>query len=170
LMVDLRPGGVTIDSGKDQWEDAEGSTTSRFADLAGRIQTAARDLGLSADLTRPRFVQLGIDAIDVPATRAFWASTLGYRYDPRPFVTDIYDPRRLNPVLFFQQMDASDTERRQHRNRVHVTLFVPHDHAHARIDAAVAAGGRIVSGNAADRRTLVDPEGNEVDIVTSHQA
>ena len=35
-MVDLRPDGVTIDSGKDQWEDGEGSATSRFVDLAGR--------------------------------------------------------------------------------------------------------------------------------------
>ena len=170
LMVDLRPDGVTIDSGKDQWEDGEGSTTSRFVDLAGRVQTAARDLGLSADLTRLRFVQLGMDAVDVPAVRAFWASVLGYQYDPRTFLTDIYDPRRLNPVLFFQPMDASDTERLEHRNRVHVDLLVPYDHAQARIDAAVAAGGRVVTGSAPDRRTLVDPEGNEMDIVTFHQA
>lgn len=170
LMVDLRADGVTIDSGKDQWEDGEGSATSRFVDLAGRIQTAARGLGLSADLARPRFVQLGFDAVDVRAVRAFWTSVLGYRHDPRAFVTDIYDPRRLNPVLFFQQMDAADTERRQHRNRIHVDLFVPHDQAQARIDAAVAAGGRIVTEDAPDRRTIVDPEGNEVDIVTRHQA
>ena len=170
LMVDLRPDGVTIDGGKDQWDDGDGSATNRFLDLAGRVQTTARDLGLSADLTRPRFVQMGIDAIDVPAVRAFWASVLGYQFDPRTFVTDIYDPRRLNPVLFFQQMDASDTDRRQHRNRIHVELFVPYDQAQARIDAAVAAGGRIVTENASDRHALVDPEGNEVDIVTFHQA
>jgi hypothetical protein len=170
LMVDLRPDGVMIDSGKDQWEDGDGSVTSRFVDLAGRIQAAARDLGLSADLTRPRFVQLGIDAVDVPTVRGFWASVLGYQHDLRAFVTDIYDPRRLSPVLFFQPMDASDTDRRQHRNRTHVELFVPYDQVHARIDAAVAAGGRIVIENATDRRTLVDPEGNEVDIVTFHLA
>ncbi|HEY9377304.1 MAG TPA: VOC family protein, partial [Jiangellaceae bacterium] len=131
------------------WEDGEGSATNRFLDLAGGIQTTARDLGLSADLTRPRFVQLGIDAVDVPAVRAFWASVLGYQHDLRTFLTDIYDPRRLNPVLFFQPMDASDTDRRQHRNRIHVDLFVPHDHAQARIDAAVAGmipAGRLPSG------------------------
>jgi catechol 2,3-dioxygenase-like lactoylglutathione lyase family enzyme len=170
LMVDLRPDGITIDSGKDQWEDGKGSATSRFVDLAGRIQTAARDLGLSADLTRPRFVQFGIDAVDVPAVRAFWASVLGYRYDLRAFLTDIYDPRRLNPVLFFQPMDASETDRREQRNRIHVDLFVPYDQAEARIDAAVAAGGRIVTGSVPDRRTLMDPEGNEVDIVTFGRA
>ncbi|GAA0405927.1 hypothetical protein GCM10009541_56400 [Micromonospora gifhornensis] len=84
-------------------------------------------------------------------------------------MTDIYDPHRLNPVLFFQRMDASDTERRQHRNRIHVDLFVPYDQVHARIDAAVAAGGRTVT-ESAPRRTLIDREGNEVDIVTVHQA
>jgi len=166
LMVDLRPDGVTIDSGKDQWEDGEGSAAGPFVELAGRVQTAARDLGLSADLTRPRFVQLGMDAVDVPAVRAFWASVLGYQNDPRDFLTDIYDPRRLNPVLFFQSMDASDPERRQHRNRIHVELFVPDDQAQSRTDAAVAAGGRIVTEKGPGRRTLADPEGNELNIVT----
>jgi predicted enzyme related to lactoylglutathione lyase len=167
LMVDLRPDGVTIDGGKDQWDDGEGSVTSGFAALAGQVQTAARDLGLAADRSRPRFVQLGMDAVDVPAVRAFWASVLGYDDDPRPLVTDIYDPRRLGPVLFFQQMDAMDTARRQHRNRVHLELYVAHDHVRARIDAAVAAGGRVVGDVAPGRRTLVDPEGNELDLVTT---
>ncbi|GIJ72482.1 hypothetical protein Voc01_073990 [Virgisporangium ochraceum] len=166
LMVDLRPDGVTIDGGKDQWEDGEGSATPRFVDLAGRIQTAARDLGLSADPTRPRFVQLGLDAVDLPAVRAFWAAVLGYSEDQRPFLTDIYDPRRLNPVLFFQPMDASDAERRRQRNRVHLELFVADDHAQTRVDAAVAAGGRVLAGSTAERRTLVDPEGNEVALVS----
>jgi hypothetical protein len=167
LMVDLRPDGVTIDSGKDQWEEADGSADGRFVELAGRIQAAARGLGLSADLTRPRFVQFGIAAVDPPVVRAFWASVLGYEYDPRAHLTDIYDPRRLNPVLFFQQMDASDAERRAHRNRLHLDLFVPHDQAKSRIDVAVAAGGRIAAEDAPDRWTVMDPEGNELRIVTS---
>ncbi|CAN7202031.1 hypothetical protein LJR027_000497 [Terrabacter sp. LjRoot27] len=167
LAVDLRPDGVTVDSGKDQWDDGEGSVTSGFARLAAGVQTVARDLGLTADPTRPRFVQLGIDAVDVDAVRSFWASLLGYDHDPRASVTDIYDPRRLGPVLFFQQMDASDAERRRHRNRIHVDLHVPHDHARARVEAALAAGGRVVGETAPGRRTLADPEGNEVDLVTT---
>lgn len=162
LLVDLRPDGVTIDSGKDQWEDEEGAVEPRFADLAGRIQVAAYDLGLSADPTRLRFVQVGIDAVDVPAVRAFWATVLGYQYDPRPNVSDIYDPRRLNPVIIFQQLDAAEEDRRRQRNRIHLDLFVPSDQLQSRIDAAVAAGGSIVTGN-----TLADPEGNELTIVTT---
>ena len=159
LLVDLRPAGVTIDTGKDQWED------ERFPDLARRAQAAARNLGLTADTDRLRFVQFGIDAVDIPAVRTFWKAVLGYDYDPRPGVTDIYDPHRLNPPVFFQQMPAIEEDRRQQRNRFHVDVYVPDDQAKARIDAALAAGGRVVyDDEAPEWWTLADPEGNEVDI------
>ena len=162
LLVDLRPDGVTIDTGKDQWED------DRFPDLARRIQAAARGMGLTADTTRLRFVQIGIDVVDIPKVRDFWRAVLGYVYDPRPRVTDIYDPRRLNMPIFFQQMETSDEARRKQRNRIHVDVFVPDDQARARIDAGAAAGGRIVyDDQAPDWWTLADPEGNELDIAVS---
>ncbi|MEQ7004971.1 VOC family protein [Actinopolymorpha sp. B17G11] len=164
LLVDMRPDGVTIDSGKDQGED-EG-----FGDLARRVQAAARGMALTADTTRLRFVQIGIDAVDIPTVRGFWRAVLGYEYDPRSEfgVTDIYDPRRLNLPIFFQQMDASEEARRNQRNRIHVDLFVPDDQARGRIDAAIAAGGRIVyDDEAPEWWTLADPEGNEVDIAVS---
>ncbi|HYS35132.1 MAG TPA: VOC family protein, partial [Pseudonocardiaceae bacterium] len=146
-------------TGKDQWED------ERFPDLACRVQAAARDMTLTADTTRLRFVQIGIDAVDVPAVRDFWRAVLGYEYDPRPGVTDIYDPRRLNPPIFFQEMPASEQDRREQRNRIHIDLFVPDDQARARIDTAIAAGGRIVYDERAPAWwTLADPEGNELDI------
>src|SRR6188472_2203362 len=73
LLIDLRPGLVIIDSGKDQWEaDAHGLELD-FTDLAEQIQTAARELGATADPGLPRFTQLFLDAADVAAVRAFWA-------------------------------------------------------------------------------------------------
>ncbi|HET6296514.1 MAG TPA: VOC family protein [Kribbella sp.] len=165
LLVDLRPDGVTIDSGKDQWED-DVLGAGRFADLASRIQTTAHELGLSADKTRPRFVQLGMDAVDIPAVQAFWMTVLGYQHDGRPFLSDIYDPRRLNPVIFFQKLDAADEDRRRQRNRIHLDLYVPYDQAQARIETAISAGGRILTGKTPGRCTIADPEGNELDIVT----
>ncbi|MBM2614386.1 hypothetical protein JIG36_02290 [Actinoplanes sp. LDG1-06] len=164
LMVDIRPDGVTIDSGKDQWENGEGNARSDFVDLAARIQSAARDLKLTADLTRPRFIQLGLAAVDVPAVRAFWTAVLSYQPDPRQFLTDIFDPNRLNPVMFFQQ-----TENHQHRNRIHIELLVPHDQATPRVEAAIAAGGRLITESTPSRHSLTDPEGNELDIVTFPQ-
>ena len=155
---------MVIDSGKDQWEgDAHGLEVD-FADVAGKVQTAARELGATADPGLPRFAQLFLDAADVAAVRAFWVAALGYAPDRRAGVSDIYDPRRLNPVLAFQQLDASETERRRQRNRIHVELAVPSDLAQARLATAVAAGGRVLdeSGN---RWRIADPEGNEMVIV-----
>ncbi|MFI7066294.1 VOC family protein [Kribbella sp. NPDC050124] len=158
LMVDVRPDGVALDTGKDLWED------DRFADLARRTQAAAHDLGLTADPSRLRFVQFGIDAVDVAAVRAFWQEVLGYAADTRQHVTDIYDPRWLNPPLFFQQMDAADEARRRQRNRIRFELVVPSDRFEDRLGAAVAIGGRVVRQQPG-RTTVADPENNELDLV-----
>ncbi len=165
LMVDLRPGLVIIDSGKDQWEEDAHGLELDFTDLAETIQTAARDLGATADLSLPRFAQLFLDAADVAAVRAFWVGALGYTYDTRAGVSDIYDSRRLNPVLVFQELDASDTERRQQRNRIHFELAVPSDVAHTRLAATIAAGGRLLD-ESEGRWRVEDPEGNELVIVS----
>jgi hypothetical protein len=163
LGIDIRPGLVTIDTGKDRWEMDEG-----YRPLAAKIQQAARGLGLTADVTLPRFVQVGIDAVDIPAVRAFWRAALGYEDDPRPGVTDLVDPRRLNAVLFLQDLDPSDEARRAQRNRIHVDLFVPDDTAADRVAAAVASGGRVVREAPEDGCwTIADPEGNELDIAVS---
>jgi hypothetical protein len=161
LLVDLRPGLVVLDSGKDQWVDDAHGLELDFTDLAGRAQAAARELGATVDPALPRFVQLFLDVADLAAVRAFWAAALGYTQDRRGWVDDIYDPRRLDPVLGFQEIDTAETERRRQRNRVHVRLTVPSDVAQARLDTALAAGGRVLE-ESADRWRLADPEGNEL--------
>lgn len=116
LLVDVGPTGVTIDSGKDRFSSADGSVPKRCADVAAQVQSAARELGLRANTDGLRFVQVGIDAADIQALRTFWTAVLGYELDPRQDVTDIVDPHRLSPVLFFQHLD-DDPERRSQRNR-----------------------------------------------------
>jgi hypothetical protein len=165
LLVDLRPGLVIIDSAKDQWEDDAHGLELDFADLAGSLQTAARELGATADPGLPRFAQLFLDAADVATVRAFWVAALGYTRDRRAGVTDIYDPRRLNPVLVFQELDASETERRRQRNRIHLELAVPSDLAQTRLATTIAAGGRLLD-ESEDRWRVADPEGNELVIVS----
>ena len=158
LMIDLRYAGVTVDGGKDQ-QEAEG-----FVDLARAVQAAAHALGLVADPAEVRDFQVGVDALDIAPVQEFWRVALGYVADPRPGLHDLYDPRRLNPPVFFQQMD----EPREQRNRIHVDLFVPADQAQARVAAAVAAGGRVTyDAEAPDWWTLADPEGNELDIAVT---
>lgn len=60
-------------------------------------------------------------------------------------------------------MDA----RRTTRNRLHVDVSVPHDQAEARVAAALAAGGRLVTDqNAPTWWVLADAEGNEACVAT----
>ena len=165
LLVDLRPGLVIIDSGKDQWDDGAHRLALDFTDLAGSLQTAARELGATADPGLPRFAQLFLDAADVGVVRAFWVAALGYTHDRRAGVSDIHDPRRLNPVMVFQEIDTSETERRRQRNRIHFELAVPSDLAQTRLATTLAAGGRLLDESKV-RWRVADPEGNEMVIVT----
>ncbi|MEZ0446877.1 VOC family protein [Cellulomonas sp. ICMP 17802] len=165
LLIDLRPGLVILDTGKDQGDDEAHGLDLDFADLAGKLQAAARELGAAADLGLPRCVQIVIDAADVAAVRAFWLATLGYVPDRRDRLTDIVDPRRLNPVLMFQDIDTAETERLRQRNRIHVELAVPSDLAEAHLGTALGAGGRLLE-ESEGRWRVADPEGNEL-VVTS---
>ena len=103
---------------------------------------------------------------DVAAVQGFWAAALGYAHDRREGVTDLHDPRWLNPVLVFQELHHSEVERRRQRNRIHIELAVPADEARTRRAGAVAAGGRLLD-ESADRWRIADPEGNELVIVAA---
>ena len=160
LRVDVGPGLVVLDSGKDMAEpDAHGLDLD-FTDLAARVQAAARDLGAVPDSTLPRFVQLFLDAADVDAVRAFWLAALHYVPDRRD-IPDLHDPRRADPVLVFQQLDLADTARREQRNRIFFELALPADFVQPRLDAALSAGGRLLS-ESDGRWHVTDPEGNEL--------
>lgn len=159
LLIDLRPGLVILDSGKDQWETEAHGLPVDFVELAASLQRLARSLEAVAIPTVPRFVQFVIDAADVSGVRNFWATTLGYVSDSREGVTDLFDPLRLNPILMFQPIDTSDTARRQQRNRISFELSVPADVAQSRYGASIAAGGSLVDSG--DGWWLIsDPENN----------
>lgn len=163
LMIDLRPGLVILDSGKDQADAEAHGLDADVASMARRIQEAARGLGAVADPMLPRFVQSVLDAADVAAVRAFWCAVLGYVPDRRDDVTDIVDARRLNPVLVFQELEA-DEERRSQRNRLHLELTVPPGQGRTRLDAALGTGGRLIE-EATQLWRVADPEGNELVII-----
>jgi 4a-hydroxytetrahydrobiopterin dehydratase len=154
--VDLRPASVTV------WllaQELEG-LQRRHIELARQISAAARELGVRADPNDVQDVQLTIDALAGGQVRAFWRAVLGYR---EVGDDDLLDPHSRGPGIWFQQMDVP----RSGRNRIHVDVFVPHDQAEARVAAAIAAGGHLVTDEHAPTWwALTDPEGNEVDIAT----
>ena len=137
-----------------------GGLTIRDVELARTISAIAVDMGIAAEPEVVTQTEIAIDALDIPAVKPFWEAVLGYRPDRGD---DCVDPYGRGPAVWFQQMD----EARPQRNRIHFDVVVPHDVAQARIAAALAAGGTLVSDAAAPAFwILADSEGNEACICT----
>lgn len=63
--------------------------------------------------------------------------------------------------------EAMDEPRADGGGAIHIGVWVPREQAQARIQAALAAGGRMVRDEFAPSWwTLADPAGNEADIAT----
>jgi 4a-hydroxytetrahydrobiopterin dehydratase len=109
-------------------------------------------------------LEIAIDALDIPLVRPFWKAVTEYADEAGSELNAaLLDPSGRGPAIWFQQMDAP----RPQRNRIHLDVDVPHEAASARIDAAIAAGGRLLSDDAAPAYwVLADPEGNEACICT----
>ena len=151
--VDLRSEAVTV-----RLRTADGTLGEREVALARQISAAARELRIPVDPSSLQIVQIAIDALVITDVLPFWRAVLGYQQIDDE---DVIDPLFQGPPIWFQQMDAP----RPQRNRIHIDVYVPHDQAEARVAAALAAGGHIVSdANAPGWWTLADPEGNEVDV------
>jgi 4a-hydroxytetrahydrobiopterin dehydratase len=168
VRVDLRPDRVELSV----QTRALGAVTSRDAELAERITDAVRAIGhrtggaTSAGRARPvQSLEIAIDAADIPAVRPFWKAVLGYvgeagRDGPED---SLVDPAGQLPAVWFQRMDTP----RSQRNCIHLDVTVPHDEADARVRAALAAGGVLVSdARARAFWVLADCEGNEVCVCT----
>lgn len=130
--------------------------SQRDVELARQISAAARELGLSADPSGVQTVQVTIDALVRPDVAPFWQALLGYVERDGP--EDLMDPFGSAPAFYFAQMDAP----RPQRNRMHIDVYVPYDRAEARVAAALAAGGKLVTDEHAPHWwVLADAEGNE---------
>jgi 4a-hydroxytetrahydrobiopterin dehydratase len=159
--VDLRPGGVFVRLFT--FAPAPDGLSSRDAELARRISEVAHGLGLTAKPAEVQNVVVTIDALDIAKVLPFWRAVLGYGDRDEGPVEELNDPHRRKPVVCFQRMDAP----RPQRNRVHLDVWVPHDQAEARVAAALAAGGHVVSdGMSPSWWVLADPEGNEACVAT----
>jgi 4a-hydroxytetrahydrobiopterin dehydratase len=138
--------------------------SERDLKLARQISSTARELGVPADPSAVQTVQVSIDALVIPEVLPFWRAEVGYQERGDSPEEDLIDPHGRGAPFWFQQMDAP----RPQRNRIHIDVWVPHDQAEARVAAAIAAGGHLVSDeHAPDWWTLADAEGNEADVATT---
>jgi 4a-hydroxytetrahydrobiopterin dehydratase len=137
-----------------------GQVTGRDIALAATINEIAAELGVSATPDQLSRIEFALDARDRSGVGAFWAAVLGYDLHD----VDVTDPQGRQLALWFQKTDSDDVD----RQRFHVDLWVPVEQAQARIEAAVAAGGRVVGTDQAPAFTVIeDPEGNKVCVCTN---
>jgi len=148
------------------WTHTAGGVTELDVTLVRRIDELVAEAGATYEPRELRVTELAIDAIDIEAVRPFWEAVLGYRGGPSAAEgrhDDLSDPLDQGPDVWFQPMDAP----RPQRNRIHVDVWVPHDRVDEIREAALAAGGRLVSdAEAPSFWVLADPEGNEACLCT----
>lgn len=135
-----------------------GGVTQLDVELAHQVLAAARAVGAEV-LPAPERVEIALDVVDPDAVKPFWRAALGYREQVDPDGSELQDPLGRGPVLWFQRMDPP----RRGRGRFHLDVYVPADRARGRVDACLAAGGRLVTDEFAPSWwVLADAEDNEV--------
>jgi 4a-hydroxytetrahydrobiopterin dehydratase len=153
-MVDLRDDTVTV-----QVLTIGMGLTDLDLELARRISQVAASLGLEADPSAVQHLQLSFDASDRQAVMDFWSAALGFVQVSEEV---LIERNLIGASAWFQEKEYVAP-----RNRIHVDVSLPHDQAQARVDAVIAAGGRLLGDrNAPSFWSLIDLEGNVVDIAT----
>ena len=139
-----------------------GGVTRRDVDLARTISQYAAELGATADPTAVQVLEIGLDSADHAEIKPFWAAVLGLQPSEQDDV-ELFDGSGRLPTLWFQETDPHD----EPRQRFHLDIRVPPEVAEVRIQAALDAGGTLVSDERAPRFwVLADPQGNKCCVTT----
>lgn len=161
--VDIRGDGVTVLLRAFKGEHF--GLVQRDLDLARSIALTADEMGLVAAPSAIQSLSIIPGATERQAIMPFWQRVLGYVPRPDSPDEDLVDSHDRGAPFWFEEMeelraDASGT--------IHLVVWVPWDQAPSRVEAGIAAGGRLVRHNVEEGFwTLADPAGNEVDIATT---
>jgi 4a-hydroxytetrahydrobiopterin dehydratase len=150
-VLTIRDAHLTVRLTRDLWQ-----LESRHIELARAVSASARAHGAVADRATTQEVQLAISAKPEAQDVGFWRAVLGYA----PMAEDnAVDPLGHGSTVWMQELD--DTKPLRHA--MHVDVSVAHEHAEARLAAALAAGGRVVDDSSAPAAwILADRAGNKV--------
>jgi 4a-hydroxytetrahydrobiopterin dehydratase len=151
VLLTLADARVTVRLSRDIW-----NLERCHVQLARAVSAVAREHGAVPDRAAVQEVQVAIaaklDAIDI----GFWRAVLGYT----PMADDnAVDPLGHGSTVWMQELDQA----KPLRHAMHIDVSVAREQAKARLEAAVAAGGRIVDeSHAPSTWTLADRAGNRV--------
>lgn len=138
-----------------------GGVTQRDIRLARTISGFAAAVGVSADPSAVSVLEIGLDAADHAAVRPFWAAVLGMK--DVAVSNEVVDADGALPTIWFQETETHE----EPRQRFHLDITVSPEVAPGRIEAALAAGGTLVTDeNAPSFWVLADAEGNKACVCT----
>lgn len=140
-----------------------GGVTERDIALARRISQIASEAGAEVECRSVSRLELGLDTPDHQHVLPFWGAVLAMGSEGQPgYDDDLRDPYDVLPVVWFQRSGSQEP-----RQRWHPDIWVDPGQVQPRIDAALAAGGTLVSDvDAPSFWVLADPEGNRVCLCT----
>lgn len=151
VLLTIGDARVTVRLTRDLW-----SLERSHVELARAVSAAARACGGLADRAAVQEVQVAIaaqrDAIDV----GFWRAVLGY---DAMADDNAVDTLGHGSTVWMQELDAA----KPLRHAMHIDVSVARELVAARLEAAIAAGGRVVDdSHAPSHWTLSDRAGNRV--------
>jgi 4a-hydroxytetrahydrobiopterin dehydratase len=140
-----------------------GGVTSRDVRLARTITALAADAGVSLESRGVARLELALDSPSFGAVLPFWAAVWGaHRGDGPEAADEVADKSGVLPTIWFQESGSDEP-----RQRWHPDVWLDPAEVQPRIDAALAAGGTLVSdAEAPSFWVLADPEGNRVCLCT----
>ena len=143
--------GLSVRLTRDVW-----NLEDRHIELARAISAVAREHGANADLAAVQEVQVAVSAKPDEMDLGFWRAVLGY--DALADDNGV-DPLGHGSTVWMQGLpDAKPL-----RHAMHIDVSVPRSQAEARLNAALAAGGRSIDESEAPAAwILADRAGNKV--------
>lgn len=134
-----------------------GGVTDADVRLARDISRFAADAGHELRGAERSLVELALDSPDHAEVRGFYTAALAYTGED-----DLSDPAGALPTVWFQWSGTQEP-----RQRWHLDVWVDPGEVQPRIDAALAAGGRLVDdSHAPSFWVLADAQGNRLCLCT----
>ncbi len=127
--------------------------------ISGLVADAAAGSDVSMECATVSRLELALDTPSYEQVLPFWRAALAMEDDAaREAGNEVSDAYGTLPTIWFQPSSSDEP-----RQRWHLDVWIEPSQVQPRIDAAVAAGGTLVSDSEAPSFwVLADPEGNKV--------